>query len=102
MGENKDGSAPGPDGITTKVILELNEELVQPLIILFGASLETARIAEEWRDAIVSPIFKKGKKTEPSNYRPVSLTSQTHRNKQPVTQYAAWFSAREIAPNEFN
>ena len=75
LGAIKDGSAPGPDGISTKVILELKEELVQPLTALFRASLETAKIPDEWRDAIVSPIYKKGKKTEPNNYRPVSLTS---------------------------
>ena len=30
---------------------------------------------EEWRTANVVPIFKKGSKKEPGNYRPVSLTS---------------------------
>ena len=29
----------------------------------------------EWREAGVVPLFKKGKKSEPGNYRPVSLTS---------------------------
>ena len=32
-------------------------------------------VPEDWRIANVTPIFKKGKKTDPSNYRPVSLTS---------------------------
>ena len=30
---------------------------------------------EDWRKASVTPIFKKGKKEDPGNYRPVSLTS---------------------------
>ena len=30
---------------------------------------------EDWRKASVIPIFKKGKKEDPGNYRPVSLTS---------------------------
>ena len=30
---------------------------------------------EDWRKANVTPVFKKGKKDDPGNYRPVSLTS---------------------------
>ncbi|GAB0175641.1 mitochondrial enolase superfamily member 1 [Grus japonensis] len=29
---------------------------------------------EDWRKACLTPVFKKGKKEDPGNYRPVSLT----------------------------
>ena len=32
-------------------------------------------VPEDWKRANVVPIFKKGKKEDPGNYRPVSLTS---------------------------
>jgi len=32
-------------------------------------------VPKDWRKANVIPIFKKGKKEDPGNYRPVSLTS---------------------------
>ena len=32
-------------------------------------------VPKDWRQANVTPIFKKGSKTLPANYRPVSLTS---------------------------
>jgi len=32
-------------------------------------------VPEDWRKASVTPICKKGKKEDPGNYRPVSLTS---------------------------
>jgi len=32
-------------------------------------------VLEDWRKASVTPIFKKGEKGEPGNYRLVSLTS---------------------------
>jgi len=32
-------------------------------------------VPEDWRKANVTPVFKKGKKEDTGNYRPVSLTS---------------------------
>ena len=71
----REGSAPGPEGISTKLILGLKDELVKPLTIFFRKSISESRIPDEWRDAVVTLIFKKGTKTDPGNNRPVSLTS---------------------------
>jgi hypothetical protein len=45
------------------------------LTFIFQASLNQRQTPEGWRLANVSPIFKKGDKSKPANYRPVSLTS---------------------------
>ena len=50
-------------------------ELSEPLAMIFDKSLQEVIIPEDWRDAQVTPLFKKGEKANPSNYRPVSLTS---------------------------
>ena len=42
--------------------------------MLFSRSLETNQIPEIWKCANISPIYKKGKKDDVNNYRPVSLT----------------------------
>ena len=42
---------------------------------IFGKSLETGSLPDDWRRANISPIFKKGERSKPSNYRPISLTS---------------------------
>ncbi|KAI8480560.1 hypothetical protein Bbelb_416830 [Branchiostoma belcheri] len=65
----------GPDGIHPRFLKEMAHHLALPLSILFNKSMEAAELPEGWKEAHVSPIHKKGSKTAPGNYRPVSLTS---------------------------
>ena len=73
----KEKSAPGPDGVPNKLIIELANPISRAYSILFNKSLNTGTIPDEWRYIKVTPIYKKGAKSEPGNYRPVSLTSAT-------------------------
>ncbi len=68
-------SAAGPDGIGPKLLQELKEELAPVLAEVFNDSLRSGVVPSDWREANVTPIFKKGQKSDPGNYRPVSLTS---------------------------
>jgi hypothetical protein len=71
----KPESATGPDEIGPKLLQELVNELNLPLVLIFRSSLNTGEVPMEWKTANVTPIFKKGTRSEPGNYRPVSLTS---------------------------
>jgi hypothetical protein len=70
----KPGKAMGPDGIHPRVLRETATTIKVPLNIIFKASLQSGEVPSQWRSAYISPIFKKGVKTSPKNYRPVSLT----------------------------
>ena len=67
--------APGVDGISSRVLVELAGEIAEPLAAIFQNSLETGEVPRSWKVADVVPIFKKGMKSVPGNYRQVSLTS---------------------------
>jgi len=58
------------------LLKEVRDLLVTPLSILLRRSLDEGVVPDDWKIANVYPIFKKGVKSQISNYRPVSLTSQ--------------------------
>ncbi|MGH0165001.1 UNVERIFIED_CONTAM: hypothetical protein FKN15_076607, partial [Acipenser sinensis] len=67
--------SPGPDEILPIVLKEMKEVIYKPLTKIMQQSLDTGVVPTDWKIANVIPIHKKGDKTEPGNYRPISLTS---------------------------
>ena len=68
-------TAGGPDGIPPIFLKHCIKELCGPLTVLFELSFEYAYLPPEWKMGYVTPIFKKGARTDPRNYRPIVLTS---------------------------
>ncbi|CAM4704989.1 unnamed protein product [Lepidochelys kempii] len=65
----------GPDALHPRVLKELADVIAEPLAIIFENSWRSEKVPDDWTKANVVPIFKKGKKENPGNHRPVSLTS---------------------------
>ena len=63
------------DGIHPRVLKELAGVLAKPLSIIYQQSWLIGEVLTDWKLANVTPIYKKGQKDDPGNYRPVSLTS---------------------------
>ena len=68
-------SAAGADNVHPHFLKSCAQSVSLPLVLIFQRSLSEGALPVEWRIAKVVPIFKKGQKSEPLNYRPVSLTS---------------------------
>lgn len=67
--------AAGPDGITVRLVKE-NIDILGPVLLrLFNHSLHTGNYPSTLKTAKVTPIFKEGDKSDPSNYRPISVLS---------------------------
>ncbi len=47
----------------------------EPFTALYSKSLQSGEVTQDWRKAIIGPIFKKVDPEDAANYRPVSLTS---------------------------
>ena len=67
------GKACGPDCINNRILRELSSQLSKPLCDLFNYSLSSSSYPDSWKEANVTPLFKSGDKSLPSNYRPISL-----------------------------
>ena len=49
-------------------------QIAPSLAVVFQASLNQCKLPADWKVAHVVPVFKKGDKSLPNNYRPISLT----------------------------
>ena len=63
----------GPDNLSARIIHECAGELSVPLSKLCAWSLRQGDFPRRWKQANIVPIFKKGDKKVPENYRSVSL-----------------------------
>ena len=64
----------GPDGIPPRILHDMSSEVAPILTFIFQQSYDSGIVPKDWSMAMVSQIFKTGDKSQPCNYRPVSLT----------------------------
>ena len=71
----KISSSAGPDNIHSRILKETQLEITGLLQHMFQLSINEGTLPRDWKDGNITQIFKKGSRTNPANYRPISLTS---------------------------
>ena len=65
--------AVGLDYISSKLLKVAAPVLAESLCKIFNKSVETGTFPSEWKSAKVFPVHKKDDKSNPNNYRPISV-----------------------------
>jgi len=69
----KNCKTPGQDIINSELHNYAPEEFKLKLLQFLNYIYRENRIPNEWRNAVITPIFKKGDRREPQNYRGISI-----------------------------
>ena len=67
--------APGPDGISPRLLKECADQLCGVFRHLFNLSLSLEKVPALWKTSCVVPVPKTPRPKEPNHFRPVALTS---------------------------
>ena len=66
--------ASGPDQIPPWFLKTFAADIALIVTNIFWDSIDSGSVPHKWKEANVCAVFKKGKKSDPANYRPISLT----------------------------
>lgn len=103
ISSSKGSSSPGPDGIPPFFLKECATELTPILKELAQLSFKNGFFPTPLKETIVTPIFKSGDPSKPSNYRPISLVSCLGKILERVVQQQILAHAMELSlipPNQ--
>ena len=96
-------SSAGQDGIPGHLLKNYADSLAGSICDIFNASIQQAAFPNEWKKTNISAVWKnKGSKSDPRNYRPISIIPIMGRllEKAIATQLTSYCNANQIIPTE--
>ena len=71
----KSDKAPGSDNVLSELIKNGGPVLKHAILVLFNKLYNCGHYPEQWATGIIVPIYKKGDRSSPENYRAITLTN---------------------------
>ena len=68
-------SSPGPDNVPAVLLKRCAHSILTPLRLMWQCSFELGVVPKFYKNSFISPLYKKGDRAKPENYRPIALTS---------------------------
>lgn len=75
----KNYKASGENQITAELWKNVNKNAIESLRNIFVEIWKKEKVPDEWKMALIHPLHKKGSKTDPNNYRGISLLDVTYK-----------------------
>lgn len=96
----KDDYSPGPDGIPPIILKKCSSIIAFPLQLLFELSLKSGKFPSVWKKSFITPVFKKGSKSDIKNYRPIAKLSCIPKLFEQVVCNSMTFFCKNIICNQ--
>ena len=93
---------PGNDNINAKLLQAAGPQMTQRIQKLILSIQRSERMHNEWNKSIICPIYKKGKKSECSNYRGISLPNPAYKILATVMNNRLTTYAEDLLSQEQN
>ena len=97
---SKDSFTAGIDGIPSFILKDCADAFVGPLLLLFNLIIKKSQFPDIWKQASLTPVFKKGDPKLVQNYRPIALLCNFSKILECIIHKRIYFQVKTLVSPE--